>query len=154
MSVQKKQWYKYPYVWLIICLPLSAVIAGIITIRLAVVSDDGLVTDDYYKEGMEINRVLERDNAAIELGLSAVLNLDEQAGKVKLLLSAKDDFNYPDIIKVSFYNRTRKGFDHVINLSKVNESLYSAQLPELIKGNWDVQIEADNWRLLQSLNTL
>ena len=28
------------------------------TLRLAIVSDDGLVTDDYYKKGLEINRVL------------------------------------------------------------------------------------------------
>lgn len=152
MSTEKKQWYKYPYVWLIICLPLSAVIAGIITIRLAVVSDDGLVTDDYYKEGLDINRRLERDNAASQLGLSAVLNLDVQAGKVKLMLSANSDFNYPETIKVTFLNKTRKGYDQQLTMMKSNENVYESQIPDLSRGNWYVQIESDNWRLLESID--
>ena len=51
----KKPWYREPWVWLMIALPASAVVGGIITIYLAVSTSDGLVVDDYYKRGKAIN---------------------------------------------------------------------------------------------------
>jgi len=153
MKTDKKPWYQYPYVWLVICLPLSAVIGGIVTTRFAVISDDGLVTDDYYKEGLEINRVLERDQASEKAGLVAVINLDQQLNQIKLMLSANKGFNYPEEIKVSFLNKTRKGFDQKLLMKHSIDGIYKTELPELIRGNWYVQIEADNWRLINSLST-
>lgn len=61
-----KPWHKEHYVWLIIFFPMLAVIAGIVITILAVQSNDSLVVDDYYKQGLEINRVLERDQSALE----------------------------------------------------------------------------------------
>lgn len=153
MIEKKTNWYQNPYVWLVIAFPLTAVIAGLITIRIAVVSDDGLVTDDYYKKGLEINRVLERDNISKQAGLVATINLDKQSNKVKLLLSANNDFNFPSEIQVSFLNKTRKGFDQKLLATYKNNGLYEAELPELIRGNWYVQIETDDWRLVNSLTT-
>ncbi|MBK6357531.1 MAG: FixH family protein [Betaproteobacteria bacterium] len=34
--------------------PATVVVAGFITLWMAVVSDDGLVTDDYYKQGLAV----------------------------------------------------------------------------------------------------
>ncbi len=146
----KTTWYKNPYVWLVISLPLTAVIAGTYTIYLAIMSDDGLVIDDYYKEGLEINRVIKRDEMAEQMGLSAMLNLDREAGKVKLMLTANSDFSYPEQLKISFLNKTRKGFDQHTVLNRSTDHIYEATLPELVVGNWYVQIETNTWRLLES----
>ena len=150
MKTDKKPWYQYPYVWLVISLPLSAVIAGTYTIYLAVISDDGLVNDDYYEEGKLINLVKERDEMAEKLGLVSALNLDQEAGKVKLLLTANSDFTYPEKLKISFLNKTRKGFDQELMLTRSGKNLYVAALPDLVVGNWYVQIETDSWRILES----
>ena len=150
MKTDKKNWYQYPYVWLVICFPLSAVIAGTYTIYLAVISDDGLVNDDYYEEGKLINLVKERDEMAEKLGLVSALNLDQEAGKVKLLLTANPDFTYPEKLKISFLNKTRKGFDQELMLTRSGKNLYVAALPDLVVGNWYVQIETDSWRILES----
>ena len=72
----KKPWYREPFVWLVILFPASAVIGGMITISLAISSDDGLVVDDYYKRGLEINRTLERDKAAARHGIQATLGFN------------------------------------------------------------------------------
>lgn len=153
MIKTETNWYKNPYVWLVICFPLTAVIAGIITIRLAIISDDGLVTDDYYKKGLEINRVLERDNFAEQTGLAAAINLDEQLGKVKVLLSAQKEFQFPTEVQITFMNKTRKGYDQKLQAIHKTNGLYEAALPDLVRGNWYIQIEADNWRLVNSLTT-
>ena len=71
MNAQILPWYKYKLVWMIIAIPAASVIAGINMIYLAVNTDDGLVVDDYYKEGMAINQSLQRDKTAAELGLIA-----------------------------------------------------------------------------------
>ena len=52
----KKPWYREFYVWLVIFFPVLAIVAGFYTLKLAIESDDGLVEDDYYKQGIEINR--------------------------------------------------------------------------------------------------
>jgi len=63
-------WYKQGWPWFLISLPLSAVIAGTITIIIATKGADSLVDADYYKEGLAINESLEREREAIRRGLS------------------------------------------------------------------------------------
>lgn len=60
-----KSWWQYGYVWLIIAGPLLVVIAGFITLYLAIRTPDPVI-DDYYRKGMEINKTLnaERDGLA------------------------------------------------------------------------------------------
>ena len=77
MNAQVLPWYKYKLVWMIIAIPAASVIAGINMIYLAVNTDDGLVADDYYKEGMAINQNLKRDRTAAELGLGAELVIED-----------------------------------------------------------------------------
>ena len=62
-------WKQEPLVWLLIAIPAAAVIMGIVMLTLAIKSYSGLVIDDYYKHGKQINRVLARDRFAHELGL-------------------------------------------------------------------------------------
>lgn len=51
--------------------PAVVVVAGFITLWLAISSDDGLVSDDYYKQGLTVNQRLQRDHLAGDLGLHA-----------------------------------------------------------------------------------
>jgi uncharacterized protein len=60
-----KPWWRFGYVWLIISGPLIVVIAGFITLYLAISIPDPAV-EDYYRKGIEINKRLdaERDGLA------------------------------------------------------------------------------------------
>ena len=66
-------WYREPLVWMVLAIPAAAVIAGAVMLVLANATWDGLVTDDYYQRGMQINRSLTRDAEAARLGLEATL---------------------------------------------------------------------------------
>lgn len=61
-----KPWWKYGYVWFLIAGPLMVIIAGIITIYLAVSRPDPVVDENYYQHGIEINKTLDakRDSMA------------------------------------------------------------------------------------------
>ena len=49
-----RPWWKEPYVWLVISGPLSAVIACVITAIYILQGPDALVSEDYYREGIEL----------------------------------------------------------------------------------------------------
>ncbi|MDM8565699.1 FixH family protein [Candidatus Halobeggiatoa sp. HSG11] len=149
--MNKKPWYREPYVWLVILFPASAVIGGMVTISMAINSDDGLVVDDYYKQGLEINRVLERDKAAIKHGLHATLNLTDQL--IQVQLDKNSDYNLPKQIAIRLSHHTRSGFDTEFIIDRVSDNIYQTKVPQLIAGEWYVQIAADDWRLLQSIRT-
>ena len=53
-------WWKFGHVWLVVAGPAVVVVASFITLYLAVTRPDALVSEDYYREGMEINKTLEK----------------------------------------------------------------------------------------------
>lgn len=150
LSPSSRPWYKEPYVWLIIALPLSAVISGIIILRLAIVSDSGLVDDDYYEDGLVINQVLDRDDAARKLGLDATIDLDTEHQQIRIDLAAPASFSKPRILLAHLMHATRKGFDQVVKLSQTPGGDYHGRLPAIPAGHWYIEIESGNWRLLKS----
>ena len=147
--IRKSQvWYREPWPWILIALPLTAVVASLTTLWLAIKSDDGLVEDDYYKQGMAINQTLHRDKAAQALHLGAVLTLGA-GGKALLLTLSGDLKTPPHSLALSFLHPTQAGRDHKLTLQANPQGRYIAAMPDLGKGTWRVILEApdDAWRL-------
>ena len=59
-------WWKFGHVWLIISGPVIVIIAGFVTLWLAISRPDPVVAEDYYRQGVEINKTL---NAAPDKSL-------------------------------------------------------------------------------------
>ena len=51
-------WWKFPLVWMVIAGPAIVVVAGFVTLWLALRTPDPLVAGDYYRQGLEINKTL------------------------------------------------------------------------------------------------
>jgi uncharacterized protein len=150
-SQQVLPWYKEPYVWMLILFPMLAVIGGIVTTILAVQSDDGLVVDDYYKQGLEINRTLERDKVALDYNLDADIQLDQKLEEVSITMSSVLGFVYPKNLSVTFLHATRSGLDKEVNMLLTQENIYRGNLSVLAAGKWYVHIQYDNWRLIKTI---
>lgn len=148
---QIKPWHREYYVWLVIFFPLLAVVAGIYTIHLAITSNDGLVVDDYYKQGLEINRTLERDKNANQFDLLVDVQLVQSLQEVVITLTANNNFQYPETIEARFLNATRAGLDQTVNMISTERGIYRGQLPELTTGKWYLQLEQEDWRLVKQL---
>lgn len=152
MTTTKRPWYQEPFVWLLIAFPAAAVIGGFITLYLAISSNDGLVVDDYYKQGLAINRTLARDQAATRYGLNATVQFNTNNSWLFVTLNATQaDYQLPQQIQLDFFHHTRSGFDHALILKRLSGNTYQGQLPELVVGEWYVQLTADDWRLLDSI---
>ena len=146
-----ESWTKQPYVWMLILIPFSAVIMGVVMISLAIKSDTGLVIDDYYKKGKQINRVLARDQAAAAMGLSASINLDSETRIVRIQLEANSNLITNEEISLGLYHSTRAGMDQNLVMRTTGIRTYETKFVELAKGRWHLQVETETWRLTGSL---
>lgn len=57
-------WWKYGHVWLILAGPVIVVLASFVTLYLAVTWPDPVLSEDYYRQGMDINKTLAQEVAA------------------------------------------------------------------------------------------
>jgi hypothetical protein len=145
-------WYRHFHVWLVIAFPALSVAGGVAMLLVAANTNDGLVVDDYYRQGLEINRRMERDQNAVSAGLGAGIEFDAAAGRLRVQLRANAGFPAPARLRMSFMHPTRAGRDRTVDLGAVAPMVYEGPLPELEGAKWYALIEADDWRLLESVD--
>lgn len=169
LSVERP-WFKQPFVWMVIGIPLSSVIVGMIMLWLSIVSFDGMVADDYYKRGLQINRVLDRERAALHAELDGTLTLQATMSRLSLR-SAKIGFQLPDAVQVQMSFATSAGQDEVFTMTRsADTKTYRGPALGLPQGRWYVYVTSkaiaegggaddraddgsDGWRLGGTLST-
>ena len=148
-SSRPSPWHREPLVWLVIAIPAAAVVTGAVMLVLANVTWDGLVADDYYQRGMEINRSLARDAEAARLGLEARL-VFPAAGVVEARLSGVDGTvvasggGHPSL---RFAHAARAGKDVRVSMTRDAAGIWRGTLPAIVPGKWYVELGNDQWRL-------
>jgi len=148
---QPVPWHKVGITWLIFGIPLVAVVLGVVLIFLSIKHFDGLVVDDYYKQGLGINQTLKRQQRATSLQLKANLRLNMAAGKVDVLIDGNDSYLPPEFITLGLYHSTRSDNDHVVELHSLSTKQYTGVLPQLAPGRWNILLETPDWRLHHTL---
>jgi hypothetical protein len=153
---QIRHWKQEPLVWLLIAIPSTAVIMGVVMITLAIQSWSGLVVDDYYRKGKQINLVLARDQLAHELGLAAGLslvadqNLDD-SGRVEILFDPDVSVIPGERIELRLVHATRPGLDQDLIFENHQRHQLEAGLQLPGPGRWNVFLQTADWRLTGSL---
>jgi len=146
----KQKWYREPWPWALFGIPAATMIAGVITISLAIRSEDGLVADDYYKQGLAINQTLARDDSAKRLGLHASVSLED--GRLLLYVICNPGVVLPSSLRMHWAHPTHSGSDQVLILNKDGDR-YAIALPQMPAGRWNVSVEdlQGDWRIVGSL---
>ena len=126
-----------PWPWLLMLGPVVVIVAGFVTAYLAVVSNDGLVEDDYYKQGLAVNQRTARAQRAAELGIEVELLLGGTGDRVRALLRGKEGFHLPEVLNLRIVHPRSEG-----------GGVYTGALAPL-QGRWHVTLEDDRqeWRL-------
>jgi len=140
-GARAQPWYREPWPWILMAGPATVVVAGFVTAWLAVRSDDGLVVDDYYKQGLAINQTLGRSDAAERQGIKAELQLVD--GRVQVLLAGAG----AGALRLQLVHPTRAGMDQRLDLAMVQPGVYEGRLPPMRAGRWHVVLERSDWRL-------
>jgi len=150
MSVAKASapWYREPWPWILMSGPFIVVIAGFATLALAISSNDGLVADDYYKQGLGINRVIGREDRAREIGLAAAVQFNDERDRVRVLITAGDA--QAASLRLSLLHPTRDGEDQGITLTREAKGVYSGRLVPPHAGRWRLALQdgEGRWRLV------
>ena len=150
IDVLEPPWYRQFWPWFLIFFPMLAVVAGMFTLYLAIVSNDGLVVDDYYKKGLAINVDLRKDQRANELGLEAAIVFGDD-GVVRLTMSSSKVKELPPSLamRLALVHPTRAHFDQILDLKPEADGSYSAGMERPTKGYWHLRLEdlGGDWRL-------
>jgi hypothetical protein len=140
-----KRWYREPWPWLLMAGPALVIVAGVITSIIAFRGSDGLIAEDYYKQGLAINQLLQREQRAGALHIGGTAQYQPSAGRLRLQLSA--DQALPTVLKVRFAHATRAGMDQTVIVHLVQPGLYEGTLRLTEGRRWVVTVETQDWRV-------
>lgn len=144
-------WYLEPWPWLLMAGPFVVVVASFITLWLAIRSNDGLVSEDYYSRGLAINQTLARSERAKALGIEAGIRLTDDGISVRL--AAKAPFFVPPAsLSVTISHPTRAGLDQS-QVLKRQGGYYLGKFKLPSAGHWVVLLkdEEQTWRLMGNI---
>jgi hypothetical protein len=144
MRASIKPWYRERWPWLLAAGPAIVVVAALFTGWLALSSDDGLVADDYYKRGLGINRMLEREALAGALDAGAIVAMSAD-GHVRADLAIAG--NPPASLRLRLAHPTRAGHDALAVLDRAADGSYRGSVAGGVEGRRLVSVETDAWRL-------
>lgn len=140
-----RPWYREPALWLLMAGPVAVIVAGAVTLGLALGRPDGLVTADYYKRGLLVERRIERDATAARLGLRAALQWDAATGALMLSLQPSPETRQTPLLQLRHPSRAE--LDRKVLLVPQGDAAYLGEIRDLPAGRWDVILETDAWRL-------
>lgn len=145
-----RPWYRQLWPWLLMLMPATAVVGGIITYWLAATTNNSLVVDDYYREGKAINLQLARDRAAGTIGLLAEMARGAD-GRAVLRLSSSTGAVLPSTLTLQLLHATRSELDRTLTLAREADGMYRSKQEEALPdaSRWNVVIEDPDrsWRL-------
>lgn len=153
-AAPQRPWYRQGWPWFLILLPASVVVAALFTLGIAIRNDDSLVSDDYYKDGLAINRELAKDRFALARGLSATLSYHTDTQGVELTLTGSIDA--PQRLRLDVVHPTDSGRDLQLRLHRVSDGSFAGRSPNPITGKRYLKLESDAdaspWRLRGTLH--
>ena len=156
-----KPWFREPWPWLLMSGPAVVVVAGLVTAVLAVRTQDGLVVDDYYKQGLAVNSDISRDLAAKVAGYRADATIDFASGRTVLTMSHAP--SEAKNMRLTFSRAASSGNDRHILLQRSSQQLaentFTGTLEaaaHLQPGKWYVLLDDDShtWRLVTNMAVL
>jgi hypothetical protein len=140
--LRNRPWYREPWPWFLMALPLAAVIASLYTLFLATRNADSVVTDHYYRRGLAVGGDIERERYAQALQLDGTIR--DAGGRIDLRLNqAVSD----PVLRLRLRHPLSQSKDVEILLSRTAPGVYDAVAPRLDAVRYRVHLETPEWRL-------
>ncbi len=136
LSEDTLPWYKQFWPWFLILLPLTVVIASVITFIIAQNNKPSLVSGNYYKEGLAINSNKKLEETAKKLGLTATISTNSTA----ITLQLANLENQPAQILVKLRHATISQHDQSLSLVKIADGIYQSPFILPKQGKWYISI--------------
>ena len=127
----RERWYQHGWVWFLFGLPAIVVVASFATLWIAIENPQATVRDDYYRHGLELNRRIDRAEAARRLGLVAELELLPDGG---IEVSISPERGLPATLELLLTHPTDNRLDSRARLAELDPGHYVGQLDAATAG--------------------
>ena len=146
MKSNNTAWYKNGWVWLIIALPVSSVIAGIATVIITSQNQPEMVVDDYYKKGKAINQELVLYKAFKDSGIELNVRLSND----RIELNSSESFS---ALKVNLVHSTQGKRDLELVVTPNATGTFGKTLDTHLTGKWTIFVEPMDgaWKVQQKI---
>ncbi|MCB1700734.1 MAG: FixH family protein [Pseudomonadales bacterium] len=138
-------WYRQFWPWFLILLPACVVVASLFTLYIANRGADDLVVDEYYKDGLAINRQLEKKQRSQELGITAQVQFTD--GHVTARVAGPVD---AASLRLLLSHPLEADRDFALDLARIAPGIYQTTMPSAVAPRWHWTLtldQADGWRL-------
>ncbi|MBN7798043.1 FixH family protein [Parahaliea mediterranea] len=145
-----RPWYRQFWPWFLMALPACAVVASLWTVYIAHRDADDLVVDDYYKDGLAINRQLEKRDYAERAGIAARVRVDGD----DILVTVSGPVRAQQLA-LYLSHPIESDRDIRVTLQRASRDSFRARLPAPPAPRWHWVLDAgpdSRWRLDGSLS--
>jgi hypothetical protein len=141
--VPASQYRSNPVFWIVWLLPACAVVAGFVTLAIALRGADRALPASYHWEGEHLDQDFARQRLAAAHGVEA--DLAWQAGECRATVRhAPDD---PATLSLMFTHSSDAGLDRVVLLRRVEAGVYTGACAPLPAGRWRVALDGGAWAI-------
>lgn len=149
MSIQREEFtpfYKEPFAWLLLVFPFAAVLWGIVMLSVSFKTQDSLVSDSYYKDGVSYTENQALDHRAVELQIQAQLQFDSQQVTLGLSGQLAEE---PESLQLKLIHPTLENEDVTLFLQRIGPGQYASPLEQANLGKRSVWLisPTQHWRL-------
>ncbi len=143
-------WYKQPWLWFILAPLIATVLYSTVYITASIVTNDGVVLEEYTKKAKAFHKDNRLNEAARKLGLSGTLRFDTMTSDINVeLISAKGE-PLPEQLQLTIGHPTKASLDINVLLHQLKPGHYAGELKNTLQGNKKLIISPINneWQLI------
>ncbi|MEJ2043895.1 MAG: FixH family protein [Reinekea sp.] len=148
MTPEESPWYKQFWLWFIITPLAILVCASFYLLYLAITTNDGVVLDNYYRDGKGYVLRTEEDQFARSANLAADLQIIEKQVTLKMTGNLAP---MPEKLLLILSHPTEQNLDVTTTLTHRGMGEYTGALPETVSGRRILQLQPveteQGWRL-------
>jgi hypothetical protein len=138
------RWYRQRWPWLLIAGPAIVVVASLASAWLAVASDDGVVAQDYYKQGLLINKRLRDAAPDPQRNFAAVIEATPD-GAVRVRIDGLPGSDRTARLRIAVPTATTA--EEIVALTRDDDGDFVGHLRAQRSGRTIVTLEVGTWRL-------
>ncbi|MFC3151146.1 FixH family protein [Litoribrevibacter euphylliae] len=132
--------WNQPWLWITLTPLILSVVLGLTMLNISFQIQDGLVTDEYSKEGLTINERIEKEEHAKNLSTQANISVDKASGEMTVLFDSELE-QLPNNLLLELIHPIIKDKDQKVVLTHQGNGRYAGQVADDMDGKRYVRLQ-------------
>lgn len=151
-TVDNKPWYKHPWLWFVIAIPVVSLILSFTMLFTALTHKDSEVEGDWRKNKKAVQENFHRETYASALSIEAIVTINNQQITVQISSPHQLDTDaLPKQLNLVFAHPTHENKDLRLVLNQQANGEYQTTIPQTLTGRYYLDINTSVWRLKETI---